>query len=121
MAARLKVAEMARHNISFGSHTHSHKPLNRLEVAEIRMELENSIQLLRANVESPSAVFCYPGGYYSELSQSVLDEKGIEFALGVDRKTNSETKPTILGRVGIHQDISSSEALFASRIWGGQF
>ena len=116
-----EIAEMKEANITFGSHTHSHKALDSLEDAQIRDELDNATQLLRAHIETPSSVFCYPGGYNSELSQKVLAQKGIKYALGVGRETLSETKPIILGRTGIHQDISSSESLFASRIWGNKF
>ena len=116
-----EVEEMSQNNISFGSHTHSHKPLNTLEDVQIRDELDNSAQLLRAHVENPSPVFCYPGGYYNELSQSVLSEKGIKYALGAGRESKTDSIPIILGRIGIHQDIAKSEALFGSRIWGSKF
>ncbi len=113
-----EVAEMSKSGIAFGSHSHRHHQLTDLNEAQVKDELIESYQALRAHGLSPVDAFCYPGGYHNELTQQALRKENIRYALGVDRQGNFDTNPPLLGRMHLHEDITSTTALFESRLWG---
>ena len=115
-----EVEEMAQHRIEFGAHTHSHRPLTELDADEARSEVRTSLELLRQRKLPVSPAFCYPEGAHSEQTQRLLAEEGISCALSTAKQTDSETEPVLLGRIGIHDDISSTVPLFAARIWASE-
>ena len=115
-----EVAQMSASAISFGCHTHRHIPLSELNETQILAELQESLDCFANNQLDQSSVFCYPEGRYSELSQQALQQSGFSYALSVEQKTNHQTKPPLLGRLGIHDDISSTVPLFAARLWTGR-
>lgn len=112
-------AEMSKNGITFGSHTHSHEPLDTLEPEEIQADLTRSFDELRANGLSQSKVFCYPEGRYSPAAQTELAKLGVLATLGIRRDSFIEEAPPLLGRVGLHNDVSHEKARFAARVWGG--
>lgn len=111
-----EVKEMAEERISFGSHTHAHLPLAELKEMAIRMELENSFSQLRNAGITPAQTFCYPEGKFSEVSQRVLDSMSIEASLSVDTSSDLTTVPALIGRVGIHDDMTNTVSMFYSRL-----
>lgn len=120
-----EIEEMAAHRIRFGSHTHQHRYLAANSPVAFTTDLLLSVQALRSHTPDPSRVFCYPGGYYSEASQAALSSFSINSAhapffsaaLSVG-PTDLAQKPPLFGRVGIHEDISSTAALFENRVAG---
>lgn len=112
-----EVAKMAQHGITFGSHTHHHQPLIELSDARVKDELANSLLEFKEHNVSPTSVFCYPRGAYSQATQAALKEKDISYALTVERESELDASPALLGRIGIHDDVSNTLALFCSRIW----
>lgn len=108
--------EMSKAKISFGSHTHEHVPLDSLGPEAALLDLTRSYEMLKANRVSLSQVFCYPEGRYSPETQTVLSGFSPLAALSVERVSRFDTVPATLGRVGIHDDISSSRSLFAVRV-----
>ena len=115
-----EVQEMAESGCRFGSHSHRHRSFAELNETELADEIENSLQTLQSKGLSPSPVFCYPGGYYNERSQQVLAEKGIRFAVTTERTSDTDCRPALFGRIGIHDDISCTPALFSLRIQGSR-
>lgn len=113
--------EMSDAGMVFGSHTHTHQPVPQLSKAQIADEIKNSMQLMRKHGLNTTSVFCYPGGYHDASTQDVLAEEGITYCLGVRREHELNETPALLGRVGIHEDISHSDALFNARIWSSQY
>jgi peptidoglycan/xylan/chitin deacetylase (PgdA/CDA1 family) len=113
--------EMSEAGITFGSHTHTHQPVPELSEAQIADEIKNSMQLMRKHDLNTTKVFCYPGGYYNQSTQGVLAQEGVTHCLSVSREHKLSDTPAILGRVGIHEDISSSDALLNARIWSSRY
>ena len=112
-----EVREMAEGGIIFGSHTHKHYPLTELAEVQINDELHNSYQTLREHGITASQVFCYPGGSYNDKTQQALAKRQIRFALTVEKVPDLDAFPLLLSRISLHEDISSTIPLFASRVW----
>lgn len=103
----------------FGSHTHSHHFSDELSDGEFKEDIEKSLELLKSNFskEQISKSFCYPSGRYKKSNQEVLS--GFDFfnaSLLVTGEYSLEQVPPLIGRIGIHQDISYSEAMFKFRL-----
>lgn len=113
-----EVVEMSRFDFTFGSHTHHHHRLTELNEAQLRDELVESYQELRAHGLKPPPTFCYPGGYYNDLTQRALRSEKIPSALTTERHSVLDGEPPLLGRVHIHEDMTSTVPLFTARIWG---
>ena len=115
-----EVREMSKSGfISFGSHTSHHHILTTLADEEIYHELETSREKLIAEqvAEYSFIPFCYPNGNYSDKIASMVEETGYALAVTTDGGWNSiNSNPFQLQRIGIHQDISSTESLFGCRI-----
>lgn len=113
-----EIREMASQRITFGSHSHAHGFFTEQTDEALRADIEISRKALNDHLSSSSAVFCYPGGEFSENSQHVLAQSGIAHAVTTQRTSDLENKPALLGRIGIHEDVSNTPALFAYRVWG---
>lgn len=117
-----EVREMAQSGlISFGSHTASHRILTTLADEEIWDELTRSKEKLVAEkVVDPSFIpFCYPNGNYNEKIAEMVKEAGYILAVTTKKGWNRfDSDPFTLKRIGIHQDMTSTEAMFECRIAG---
>ena len=115
-----QIHEMNRGGISFGLHTDTHAILSHCEEASVRNELNSSLLAFKKqNIEFVRA-FCYPKGEYNRDSQAILAEMGWEFALGVQPKGDSNNSPKILGRIGMHEDVSYTKSMFEFRLITGK-
>jgi peptidoglycan/xylan/chitin deacetylase (PgdA/CDA1 family) len=117
-----EIMQMHSDKIDFGSHSERHIYLTDLTEDEIKAEIENSFSSLRSYGITPSPVFCYPGGMYNENTQRILSNSGIKYALQSTRDTiiTDSNSTVLLGRYGIHEDVTSSIPMFTTRIWGGE-
>jgi len=107
--------------ITFGSHTASHRILTSLTAHEIRAELtESKKRLISENAVAPSFIpFCFPNGNYNEKIASIVKETGYSLAVTTNKGWNRvDSDPFTLCRIGIHQDMTSTRAMFACRILG---
>jgi peptidoglycan/xylan/chitin deacetylase (PgdA/CDA1 family) len=110
--------------VFFGSHTKSHRILTTISEDAVREELTQSKnKLLEERVVGPSFIpFAYPNGNYNDRIASLVEEAGYHLALttesGWNRVTNRGTGSYRLKRVGIHQDMTSTNAMMACRIYG---
>jgi len=107
--------------ITFGSHTASHKILTTLTDNEIEDELTKSRdKLISENIVDTAFIpFCYPNGNYNEKIARMVKEAG--YSLAVSTKNgwnNAESDLFTLRRIGIHQDMTSTKAMFGCRIAG---
>ncbi len=69
--------------IEIGSHGHSHRPLDVLSHAEVRMELRLSKALLEATLGHRIEVLAYPHGYASRWVEEEVERCGYRAACGV--------------------------------------
>jgi len=105
--------------ITFGSHTGSHKILTTLTDYEINDELMRSREkLIAEKAVDPSFIpFCYPNGNYNDKIVSMVRNAGYNLAVTTKNGWNNvESDLFALRRIGTHQDISSTDAMFACRI-----
>ena len=110
--------------VSFGSHTKSHKILTTASEKVIQDELlQSRKKLIEEGVVSPSFIpFTYPNGNYTDKIAKMVKEAGYALALttesGWNHMTDNKNELFQLKRIGIHQDISSTDAMLACRIYG---
>ncbi len=117
-----EVREMSRSGIfQFGSHTESHRILTTLSDDEVTVELNRSKERLVAEgVVDPAFVpFAYPNGNHTDRIAVMVSEAGYRLAVTTQRGWN-RTKPNLdayrLKRIGVHQDIASTDAMFCCRL-----
>ncbi len=107
--------------VSYGSHTAGHPILTTLLVDEARSELARSRDALisRGLMTGEFMPFCYPNGDYSDRLMDLVRETGYHMAVTTRRGWNRFGEDLYcLRRVGLHQDVSESKSMFASRIAG---
>jgi len=110
--------------IFFGSHTKSHRILSAAPENLVRDELiQSKNKLIEEGVVSPSFVpFAYPNGNYTHRIAEMVEKAGYSLALTTEKGWNGVTKNKgelyRLKRIGIHQDVTSTNAMFACRIYG---
>lgn len=110
--------EMEAHDISFGSHGLSHHILPPLEGAQKEREIRESFEILKQKLPDFLPVFCYPNGDWDDECVQYVRESGYLGAVTTRLGTVSRRQdPFLLNRIGIHNDISSSSALFWFRIF----
>ena len=117
-----EVREMTQSGlITFGSHTVGHKILTTLTEDEINTELvESRKRLIDEQAVDPSFIpFCYPNGNYNKKIAVMVKNAGYDLAVTTKKGwNNSESDPFTLRRIGIHQDMTSTDAMFGCRITG---
>jgi peptidoglycan/xylan/chitin deacetylase (PgdA/CDA1 family) len=107
--------------VSFGSHTADHQILTTLDENKIRKELSASKKkLIDERVVDPNTIcFCYPNGNFNEKIAMLVKEGGYSFAVTTKTGWNSFTENNFtLKRIGVHQDMASTKAMFLARIAG---
>lgn len=106
--------------VAFGSHTVNHAILTTLSWDEVLEELRNSKdKLVKEQVlQAGSISFCYPNGNYTDEIARQVDDAGYSSAMTCDFGWNAvgEGRRCALKRISLHQDISSTDYLFAYRL-----
>lgn len=115
-----EIKEMAQSGlIHYGSHTVNHKILTTLKDQEVQDELVKSKErLIMERVVDPSFIpFCYPNGDYDERIAQMVKKQGYSLAVTTKKKwNNTDSDPFTLARIGIHQDMAITPAMFGCRI-----
>lgn len=113
-----EVARMAKERISFGSHSRSHRILTQLSIKEVRGELEESQQILKARSGNYVSVFCYPNGNTNSQIQALVKDCGYLAAVGVRPGLEGFRPERLfdLRRISIHNDIASTVPLYSMRL-----
>jgi peptidoglycan/xylan/chitin deacetylase (PgdA/CDA1 family) len=115
-----EACEMSHHGITFGSHTCTHPILTNTPLPQVDQELRDSFETLRTKPIAFVPVFCYPNGSYNQTIKSRVQEAGYVAAVAVNGGPE-RTQPLDLfaiRRLGIHQDISRTPALFSLHLSG---
>lgn len=105
--------------VSFGSHTCSHSILTTLQRQEVVKELSFSRKkLLKESVcEEGFVPFCYPNGNHNREIVEMVRQAGYSLAVTTMNGWNSsDTDPFVLKRIGIHDDMTCTESMFAWKI-----
>ena len=114
---------MGASGISFGSHAATHRILTVLNPGEARHELESSLETLRGRGVNLVPALAYPNGAYSTEIAGMAREAG--YALAFTTQPGSEgpapADRLALHRIGVHEDVSATTALFAAHlVWRGR-
>lgn len=107
--------------VDFGSHTVNHEILTNISDEAITNELIESKKALLDHqcVDENKLTFCYPNGNFSSDIAKLVAQNGYKLAVTTRSDWNSCNKDMLeLNRVAVHQDISSTTAMFAARISG---
>jgi hypothetical protein len=105
--------------ISFGSHTHNHAILTNVSSDTVDEELRVSMDELcsRGVADRDSIPFCYPSGKYNDDVRAAVKRCGYRVAVSTKHGwVTTDSDRFALPRIGMHQDMSSTRALFLSRI-----
>jgi peptidoglycan/xylan/chitin deacetylase (PgdA/CDA1 family) len=105
--------------ISFGSHTVNHQILTTLNEEEIKAEIHDSLQVLikKQIADNSTFSFCYPNGNYSAEIANLVNQAGHDIAVTTKKGWNRiDEERYTLKRIGIHEDMTSTPALFMNRI-----
>lgn len=83
------VREMARHGMTFGFHTRSHRMLSRLTAAEQAAEVGSGVEWIRGLTGQDTVPFCYPWGgrqTYTAETAGILRDAGYSVAFNTERR-----------------------------------
>jgi peptidoglycan/xylan/chitin deacetylase (PgdA/CDA1 family) len=115
-----EVREMAGSGlISFGSHTAGHRILTTLTEEEAEHELKKSRDVLitQKAVDPTFVSFGYPNGNFTNRLSEMVQETGYHLAVTTQPGWNRHGESLYtLRRIAIHQDMTSTEVMFGSRI-----
>jgi hypothetical protein len=107
--------------ISFGSHTAGHHILTSRTDEEIQRELVVSREkLIAERLVDPSFVpFCYPNGDFTDRIAGMVKDALYSLAVTTRRGWNGPDSDSYrLRRIGVHQDMTSTPAMFGARLAG---
>ncbi len=114
--------EMHKSNLlTFGSHTAGHKILTLLPDEEVIFELTSSKEKLKNEgvVDESFVPFCYPNGIFDKRIMGMVREAGYQMAVTTETGWNNWSSPALaLHRIGIHQDMTSTNAMYGGKIAG---
>lgn len=84
-----EIREMARHGISFGSHTLTHRSLQQLDEDGARKEIVDSKSALEELTGSEIPTFCYPYGHSTPGLQKIVKDAGYSAAIGIEQEEHT--------------------------------
>ncbi len=105
--------------VNYGSHTVNHRIMTAIGMEEARFELESSKnKLLAERLVAPGFIpFCYPNGNYDTSIRRLVAEAGYHAAVTTVNGWNDEGRDKFsLKRISVHEDVSRTSALFASKL-----
>ena len=96
-----QIKELSQYkNIEFGSHSYSHKNLQKLTLKDLEFEILDSKKWLEDNLNLPIKTFAYPFGKYDDRSLNILKSSDYSHAFNtkfgfVNNKKNNFEIPRI--------------------------
>lgn len=108
--------------ITFGSHTADHNILTTIELDAVKRELslskERMVREKAISAEEP-LFFCYPNGNANNKLANLVQDAGYAGAVTTKKGWNAwGANRFLLNRIGLHDDMSSTKAMFACRLAG---
>lgn len=74
------VRTMSAAGIEFGSHTHTHRHFDKLELGDIQDELATSKGIVESITQRPCESFAYPAGFFTEMAKDAVKAAGFQIA-----------------------------------------
>lgn len=104
-----EISFLANHGVSFGSHTHTHTLLDRVDSETIDYELYTSKKLLEEKLNTNIDMFSYPNGYFgNSYIQASLKKHGYRYAFTLERKPVINGDYYTIPRCLLYEEISTS-------------
>ncbi|HSF59967.1 MAG TPA: polysaccharide deacetylase family protein, partial [Candidatus Binatia bacterium] len=100
-----QVQAMAQHQITFGSHTHTHPIMATLDEERANFEIAESGRLIEERLGTPCRLFSYPNGTgkdFGPRDQRLLQRNGYSVAVSqIDGFNDAATDLTALRRINV--------------------
>jgi peptidoglycan/xylan/chitin deacetylase (PgdA/CDA1 family) len=111
-----EIRDLARQGMEFGAHTVSHPALDRLDDEQAEREMRGSKQAVEDWTGARCELFAYPYGRHRESTATIARRlfRGSVVVGGGWWIPGDD--PGRIPRIGIHEDMTSSTAMFAKRI-----
>ena len=105
-----EIDDMRGHKISFGSHTHTHPILDRMDETNIDIELRTSKKILEQRLNEEVLSFSYPNGCFGKYYiQSSLRGHGYKYAFTLERSpVRLDTDRFLIPRCLVYEDIAAN-------------
>lgn len=103
--------------IAFGAHTAEHEILDQLPISKVKGEISRSKEDIEQKLGVSVTTFAYPNGNSNENIQEILQE--CKFVGAVTTRKGflgRHTQLLEIPRIGIHEDICNTSAMFQARI-----
>jgi peptidoglycan/xylan/chitin deacetylase (PgdA/CDA1 family) len=104
--------------VECGAHSHSHRPLDELDLDELSVEITRSKQILEDHLGGPVHSFAYPFGYYTDEVKRQVREAGYTSACAVKYGlSGSDDDPFALSRLIVTDEttVEDLDALLAGQ------
>ncbi len=112
-----EINQLASEGFTFGSHSNLHRASTEVEASELSQDFQDSKNTLSNSLSSGKLdIFCYPGGYYDSSTQEITNSTGFKATMAIHRNNELGFTPPMIGRIGIHEDISYTKKLFNFRL-----
>ncbi len=113
-----EVREMAESGlVEFGAHTVNHEFLDQLDDAKITKEIQQSREHIETEIGEPCTLFSYPNGNVNNNIIDIIRTLGFNGAVTTKRGgVVSDIDLMAIPRIGIHQDVSNTTAMFYWRM-----
>lgn len=112
-----QVREMMGDAMEFGIHSHAHIIANQATPAAfLESDYFESAQLFKYRLGRKPCLFAYPNGDYSSAAVHILKKLHIKASVTTQPGFIDRDHPMTLKRVLIHEDVSSTENLFAFKL-----
>lgn len=113
-----EVREMAASDlVEFGAHSVSHELLDQVDEEVAGEEIRASRLRIEEELGRPCRLFSYPNGNHSPQLMGLVARHGMRWAVTTRRGyLDQRANPLAVPRIGMHEDVSATEALFRARI-----
>jgi len=112
-----EVAAMNRHGVEIGAHTVTHPDLTSCDSPTVQFEVSDSVARIERVLGEKIDVFAYPYGKHDDRVVKVVRDSPISAACTIKSGFVSKaSEHHALPRIGIHEDVAPTTAMFASRI-----
>ncbi len=88
MLTKEDISSLKKLNVEFGSHSHTHSLLTKIDTGQIHYELSHSKNILENILKTRIEILAYPNGVYNDEIEQIAKGLGYTIFLQTDDKTN---------------------------------
>lgn len=103
--------------VNFGSHTVNHVILDQVTMETAQEEIVQSRRKIESQLGAPVDFFAYPNGNFNPALQHLMKRSRFKGAVTTQKAwVSHDTEMFAIPRVGMHEDVSGSDARFFARL-----